>query len=77
MSRRLPALGVVLFPALRVTEVGLEVSEEAIVEQDLAAFKFLPGTVGGGGGDAVVDVTEGDVLALFIVEDGLEGGDDL
>lgn len=77
MSCRLPALEIVLFPALGIAEVGFEVSEEAIVEEDLAAFELLPGAVGGGGGDAVVDVAEGDILALFVVEDGLEGGDDL
>lgn len=51
--------------------------KEAIVEENLAAFELLPGAVGSGGRDAVVNVAEGDVLALFVVKNRLEGGDDL
>lgn len=69
--------GVVGPPSGFVGEIGFEVSEEGLVEEDFAAFELLPGAVGGGGGDAVVDVAEGDVLAFFVVEDCLEGGDDL
>ena len=71
------ALDVVFFPPLRVGEVGLEVFEEDLVEEDLAAFEALPGAVRGRRADAVVYVAEGDGLAVFVVEDGLEGGDDL
>ena len=55
----------------------LELAEEDFVEEDLAALETLPGAVGAGGGDGVVDPVWRNVLALFVVEDGLEGGDDL
>jgi len=43
----------------------------------LAPLCLLPGAVGGGGGDGVVNVAGRDGVELFVVEDGLEGGDDL
>jgi hypothetical protein len=64
-------------PAGFVREVGGEEREEGGVEGDFAAFQPLPGAVWGRGGDAVVDVAEGDVVRFLVVKDGLEGGDDL
>lgn len=69
--------GVVLAPSLLVAQVGFEESEEIAVEENLAAFEFLPGAVGAGSGDGEVDPAEGYVSTLFVVEDGLEGRDDL
>lgn len=58
-------------------QVGFEQTEEFFVEWNRARFDLCPGSCGTGGGDGVVDVAEGDVVGFFVVEDGLEGGDDL
>lgn len=58
-------------------QIGFEQTEEFFVEWNRARFDFRPGSCGTGGGDSVVDVAEGDVVGFFVVEDGLEGGDDL
>lgn len=58
-------------------QIGFEQTEEFFVEWNRACFDFRPGSCGTGGGDGVVDVAEGDVVGFFVVEDGLEGGDDL
>lgn len=58
-------------------QIGFEQTEEFIVEWNRARFDLCPGSCGTGGGDGVVDVAEGDVVGFFVVEDGLEGGDDL
>jgi hypothetical protein len=48
-----------------------------MVEQDIAAFELLPCAVGTTGGDGVVDPAQWNAARLLVVEDGLEGGDDL
>lgn len=58
-------------------QIGFEQTEEFFVEWNRARFDLCPGSCGTGGGDGVVDVAEGDVVGFFVVEDGLEGGDDL
>lgn len=58
-------------------QIGFEQTEEFFVEWNRACFDLCPGSCGTGGGDGVVDVAEGDVVGFFVVEDGLEGGDDL
>lgn len=58
-------------------QIGFEQTEEFFVEWNRTRFDFRPGSCGTGGGDGVVDVAEGDVVGFFVVEDGLEGGDDL
>lgn len=48
--------GVVGLPSLFIAQVGFEVSKEAVVEEDLAAFEFLPGAIWSRGRNAMVDV---------------------
>ncbi len=69
--------GVVDAPAGFVAEVRFEGAEEGCVEGDVAALEALPGAVGSGGSDGVVDPVWGDGVGGFVVEDCLEGGDDL
>ena len=66
-------LDIVSPPSCLVAQILLELAEEGIVEKDLSALETLPGAVGTGGGDGVVDPVWGDVFTLFVVEDGLEG----
>jgi hypothetical protein len=60
-----------------VVQIGVEGVKEVRVEEDFAAFEFLPCSVGFGGGYGGVYPAWGDVKGEFVVEDCLEGGDDL
>jgi hypothetical protein len=59
--------GVVDAPSLLVGEVALKRLEPGLVEEDFAALELLPGAVGAGGGDAVVDPAGGDGVGGFVV----------
>jgi len=58
-------------------EVGVEAGEPGGVQGEFAAFETVPKAVGGAAGDAVVYPAWRDVEGEFVVEDCLEGGDDL
>lgn len=55
----------------------LKSGEELSVEGDFAAFEMLPGAVGSGLGDGVVDPAERNAVGFFVVQDALEGRDHL
>ena len=56
----------------------MEGGEPGGVEGDGAALEELPGACCAGAGlDGGVDVAGGDAVFEFVVEDGLEGGEDL
>jgi len=60
-----------------IVEVGVEAGEPGGVHREFATFETLPEAVGGAAGDAVVYPAWGDVEGKLIVEDCLEGGDNL
>lgn len=60
-----------------IVEVSAPEREPCVVEGELAALDALPCPVGGLARDGVVDVAWRDGVGDFVVEDGLEGGDDL
>ena len=64
-------------PEGRVVEVGVEACEPGRIHEEFTPFKALPETVGCAARDAVVYPAWGDVEGEFVVEDCLEGGDDL
>lgn len=65
------------FPAGPVMQVGVESGEEGRVQGDGARFETVPEPGGGGARDGVVYPAWGDTEAELVVENGLEGGDDL
>lgn len=65
------------FPEGLVVQVPVEAGEEGGVHGDRTGFETVPEPRGGGARDGVVDPAWGDGVAEFVVEDGLEGGDDL
>lgn len=69
--------GVVGSPALLVLQVAFPRRVKVFITDEFAALEALPGAVRVCLGDAPVDETGGDVVGGFVVEDGLEGGDDL
>lgn len=58
-------------------EILGEAVEEMHVHGELAALESLPVPVGTAFGDAGVDPARGDGVRELVVEDGLEGGEDL
>jgi len=57
-----------------VCELGFERCEPGVVERAVTALNLLPCTsVGGPFLDGEVDPANGDIVFLFIVENGLEG----
>lgn len=65
------------FPEGLIVEVFVEAGEEGSVHGDGASLQTVPEAGGSGAGDRVVYPSWGDGVAEFVVEDGLEGGDDL
>ena len=58
-------------------QVGGEAGEPVFIHEELAALEAVPVAVWFRGADAVVHPSWGDVFGEFVVEDCLEGGDDL
>jgi hypothetical protein len=64
-------------PERVVVQIGVEAGEPGRVHGELAAFETLPEAVGGAARDAVVYPAWRDIERKFVVENCLEGGDDL
>jgi hypothetical protein len=58
-------------------EVGVESGEPVCVHEHFSPLKSVPETIGFGLADAVVYPAGRDVVAEFVVEDCLEGRNDL
>lgn len=60
-----------------VLEIAVELLKEGRVQLHLPALYLVPRTVWGGMLDAVIYPPDRNVVCNFIVQDRLEGGDDL
>lgn len=69
--------GVECGPEGGVVEVRGKLLEEGGRDGQFAALEFMPGAVGRAAGDGVVYPAWWDGMFEFVVQDCLEGGDDL
>ena len=63
----------VIFPYHGIVKIIIKALKERLIKLDFSTLKTLPGAIGGGTRDGIIDPISGDVILVLIIEYCLEG----